>query len=165
VATSTRARRGSLRDYWRKRDFGKTAEPRGKAAARRARKLQYVIQKHDATRLHFDLRLELDGVMKSWAVPKGPSRDPTVRRLAMHVEDHPMEYNKFEGVIPEGEYGAGEVIIWDRGSYTPEGGDVDAFVAASQRERCRSRCTASDCRASGPSCAFSEAMTGGSGSC
>ena len=127
MASSTRARRGSLREYWRKRDFGKTGEPRGKAAPRRARVLQYVMQKHDATRLHFDLRLELDGVMKSWAVPKGPSRDPSVRRLAMHVEDHPIEYNKFEGVIPEGEYGAGEVIIWDRGSYTPEDGDIDAF--------------------------------------
>jgi bifunctional non-homologous end joining protein LigD len=130
---ATRARAGSLGEYRRKRDFGKTAEPRGRPSPRRARTLRYVIQKHDATRLHFDLRLELDGVMKSWAVPRGPSRDPSARRLAMHVEDHPIEYNTFEGVIPEGEYGAGEVIIWDRGTYTPDDGDVDAFRRGLQK--------------------------------
>jgi bifunctional non-homologous end joining protein LigD len=116
--------KGQLAEYRRKRDFSKTGEPEG-GGARAARKLQYVIQKHDASHLHYDLRLEQDGVMKSWAVPKGPSLDPAVKRLAMEVEDHPIEYNKFEGTIPQGEYGGGTVMLWDRGTYQYGGTDPD----------------------------------------
>jgi bifunctional non-homologous end joining protein LigD len=106
--------------YRKKRKFDVTAEPRGRKA-RGGGGNRYVIQKHDATRLHYDLRLELDGVMKSWAVTRGPSLDPNDKRLAVHVEDHPIEYNSFEGTIPEGEYGGGTVMIWDRGTWVPEG--------------------------------------------
>jgi bifunctional non-homologous end joining protein LigD len=120
----TPARRGQLEEYRRKRDFSRTAEPRG-GRSRSTRKLAYVIQKHAARNLHYDLRLELDGVMKSWAIPKGPSLDPSVKRLAMQVEDHPIEYNAFEGTIPKGEYGGGTVMLWDRGTYEYGGDDPD----------------------------------------
>ena len=109
----------ALELYRKKRKFDVTSEPRGRKAARGGSR--YVIQKHDATRLHYDLRLELDGVMKSWAVTRGPSLDPSEKRLAVHVEDHPIEYNTFEGTIPQGEYGGGTVMIWDRGRWFPEG--------------------------------------------
>ena len=108
----------TLKTYRAKRDFSKTPEPRGAAA--RGKGYRYVIQKHAATRLHYDLRLELDGTMLSWAVTRGPSLVPGDKRLAIHVEDHPIEYNKFEGTIPKGEYGGGTVMVWDRGRWTPE---------------------------------------------
>jgi bifunctional non-homologous end joining protein LigD len=111
-----------LAEYRRKRDFDRTQEPSGEVTSAPARpgRLRFVIQKHAARQLHFDLRLELDGVMKSWAVPKGPSLDPSVKRLAMQVEDHPIDYNTFEGTIPKGEYGGGSVMLWDRGTYSAD---------------------------------------------
>lgn len=119
-----------LQEYRRKRKFGVTPEPRGDPARRTGRgsRLTYAIQKHRATSLHYDFRLEWKGVLLSWAIPKGPSPDPAVKRLAMPVEDHPLEYAHFEGVIPQGEYGAGTVMLWDRGTWVPDDPDVDASL-------------------------------------
>jgi bifunctional non-homologous end joining protein LigD len=124
------SRYGRLAEYHRKRRFDVTPEPRGRATrARAARPLEFVVQKHRASHLHYDFRIEHDGVMLSWAVAKGPSLDPSVRRLAMMTEPHPMDYNAFEGVIPEGEYGGGTVMLWDRGTWEPESPDVDRALA------------------------------------
>jgi bifunctional non-homologous end joining protein LigD len=120
---------GRLADYNRKRRFEVTPEPAGKPGRSRKKAREFVVQKHRASRLHYDFRLEHDGVMLSWAVPKGPSLDPANKRFAMQTEDHPIEYNHFEGVIPEGEYGGGTVMIWDRGTWEPEVNDVAAALA------------------------------------
>ncbi|HEV8439392.1 MAG TPA: DNA polymerase ligase N-terminal domain-containing protein [Methylomirabilota bacterium] len=114
------SRYGQLAEYNRKRHFGVTPEPPGKPVTRTTpRPLEFVVQKHRASQLHYDFRLEHRGVMPSWAIPKGPSLDPAVKRLAMQTEPHPMDYNQFEGVIPEGEYGGGTVMIWDKGVWAP----------------------------------------------
>ncbi len=117
----------SLEKYQQKRNFQISPEPAGKSRTAKTTKqhLLYVIQKHRASQLHYDFRLEFNGVLLSWAIPKGPSLDPSVKRLAMHVEDHPVEYGHFEGVIPEGEYGGGTVMLWDSGEWMPESTDVE----------------------------------------
>ena len=121
-----------LADYRRRRRFGVTPEPSGRETVWRRRARAFVVQKHRASHLHYDFRLEWKGVLLSWAVPKGPSLDPSVKRLAMQTEDHPLAYARFEGVIPEGEYGGGTVMIWDQGTWVPEQPDVDAGLRAGE---------------------------------
>ncbi len=136
--TTPRARDRDLAAYDAKRDFGRTPEPAG-APPRSAEGPGgiFVVQRHRARRLHYDLRLEVDGVLASWAVPKGPTLDPATRSLAVHVEDHPMEYADFEGVIPSGEYGGGDVIVWDRGTWVPARTDDPAAAIAGGRAALR----------------------------
>ncbi|MDG3582276.1 DNA polymerase ligase N-terminal domain-containing protein [Galbibacter pacificus] len=105
------------KEYNKKRDFSKTKEPKGNSRKKDTNSQIFVIQKHDATNLHYDFRLEIDNVLKSWSVPKGPSTDPSIKRMAIPTEDHPLEYANFEGTIPKGQYGGGTVMIWDKGTY------------------------------------------------
>jgi len=132
AATKKQTARGGLAEYKRKRDFTRTREPAPRPA-RSATRRSFVIQKHRATALHYDFRLEIGDAMPSWAVPKGPSMDPSQKRLAMQVEDHPLEYAGFEGIIPEGEYGGGTVMIWDEGTYEMLD-DVDPAAALRKGE-------------------------------
>jgi bifunctional non-homologous end joining protein LigD len=120
----------SLTNYRKKRDFQTSPEPPGDKKRRTHNALLYVVQKHRASQLHYDFRLEFNDVLLSWAVPKGPSLDPSIKRLAMQVEDHPVEYANFEGVIPEGEYGGGTVMVWDVGTWLPEQEDVAAALTS-----------------------------------
>lgn len=126
----------SLREYERKRDFTRTPEPKpGKPVKSEAHTGRFFIQRHNATRLHYDFRLEIDGALKSWAVPKGPSLDPSVKHLAAMVEDHPLDYGDFEGNIPKGEYGGGSVMLWDRGTFDLIGDPDGGATAAEQIAR------------------------------
>jgi bifunctional non-homologous end joining protein LigD len=127
MPASKPAARAKLAKYRAKRDFSKTAEPAGSRSAAGAGH-SYLIQKHAATRLHYDFRLELGGVLKSWAVTRGPSLNPEDKRLAVHVEDHPLDYGSFEGTIPKGQYGGGTVMLWDRGTWQPLGDDEKDYV-------------------------------------
>lgn len=126
-----------LDEYWKKRDFEKTGEPQGEVREQMGN--VYVIQKHQATHLHWDLRLEKDGVLKSWAVPKEPPSEKGTKRLAVQVEDHPLDYANFEGAIPEGEYGAGTVEIWDRGTYTAEKWEDETIIVQIDGQRLTGR--------------------------
>src|SRR4029077_16764614 len=121
-------RNDSLTKYRAKRDFTKTQEPAGKTAVPADGQLRFVIQRHDATRLHYDFRLELNGTFRSWAVTRGPSLNPADKRLAVGGEDHPLDYGDFEGTIPKGQYGGGTVMLWDRGTWEPDG-DPDRMLA------------------------------------
>jgi bifunctional non-homologous end joining protein LigD len=122
------AANNKLSPYQDKRDFSKTAEPSGENAVAPSQVRRFIIQKHAATRLHYDFRLELDGVLKSWAVTRGPSIDPHDKRLAVEVEDHPLDYGDFEGTIPKGQYGGGSIQLWDRGYWIPEESDPAAGI-------------------------------------
>jgi DNA ligase D-like protein (predicted 3'-phosphoesterase) len=124
-----------LKEYWEKRDFGKTSEPEGDEKTGGGN--IYVIQKHQARRLHYDLRLEMDGVLKSWAIPKTPPTEKGVKRLAVEVEDHPLDYANFEGTIPEGQYGAGTVEIWDKGQYILKERNRDKLIFEIEGNRLR----------------------------
>lgn len=131
----------SLEEYWRKRDFSRTPEPRGETHGGRLKSdgRIYVIQRHAASHLHWDLRLEKDGVLKSWAIPKEPPMTRGIKRLAIQTEDHPLEYANFEGIIPEGEYGAGTVEIWDRGTFDEEEWTDDKIVVYIRGEKLKGR--------------------------
>ncbi len=124
-----------LEDYEKRRDFKKTSEPAAQKKGSKDDGLIFVIQRHDASKLHYDLRLEIDGVLKSWAVPKGPPKEPGIKRLAVQTEDHPIGYADFEGTIPEGQYGAGKVEIWDKGSFIPEKVESKEILFALEGEK------------------------------
>src|SRR5438445_13058277 len=124
MPTRTSPAKTPLAEYEAKRDFDRTPEPGPDEATTAEHDLVFVVQQHAARRMHWDFRLEVDGVLKSWPLPKGPSLDPSIKRLAVMTEDHPFEYRNFEGVIPKGEYGGGQVIIWDEGTYAPDEGGV-----------------------------------------